>query len=222
MPPTLVHAALGALLAAALLEEAYSRRGLAVVTLAAAVPDLDAPLSVVVPAAHGAVLHTLLVPLALALAVRWDVRREGSWLRGRYGSAGVRVAWVAVLAYALAGTGLDLLNLGAANPVWPLDTMFYSVVGKVEFTTTEGFVQTFYTYAPDGKYTHYVGQRGRPPAFCNPSAWAPRCGGDGSGAERVSPIFQGGWQVLVVLASVVMVAGRDWLARRAPGRGGER
>jgi hypothetical protein len=219
MPPTLVHAALGGLLAAALLDRAFSRRGAAVVVAAAAAPDLDAPLALLLPGAHGAVLHTFLLPLGAALLLRYDTRREASWLHGRYGAAGVRVAWVALLAYALAGTGLDLLNLDAANPIWPVDTMYYSVVGKVEYTTTEGFVQTYYSYDPDARWRHYVGQRGRPPNFCKPSLWKPACGADDpASATRVTEIVQSGWQLLLVFASPVVLFARA----RLVGPGGDR
>ena len=218
MPPTLVHAALGGLLAAALLDRAFSWRGAAVVVAAAAAPDLDAPLALLLPGAHGAVLHTLLIPATGAVLLYYDTRRPDSWLGRRHGLAGVRVAWVAVLAYALAGTGLDLLNVDAANPVWPVDTMFYSFVGKVEYTTTQGFVQTYYSYDPDGRWTHYVGQRGRPPNFCKPSLWKPSCGADGGTATRVTEIVQSGWQLLLVAASPVVLFARGRLEReRASG-----
>jgi len=222
MPPTLVHAALGGLLAAALLDRAFSWRGAAVVVAAAAAPDLDAPLSLLLPGAHGAVLHTLLLPAVGALLLYYDTRRPGSWLRRRYGLAGVRVAWVALLAYALAGTGLDLLNLDAANPIWPVDTMYYSFVGKVEYTTTQGFVQTYYRYDPEGRWAHYVGQRGRPPNFCRPSFWKPACGADGSGAAtRSSEVVQSGWQLLLVAASPVVLFVRARLERKGAA-GGDR
>ena len=216
MPPTLVHAALGGLLAAALLDRAFSARGVAVVVGAAAFPDLDALLALPFPGAHGALLHTLLLPLAAAALLCYDARREESWLRGRYGPAGVRIAWVAVLAYALAGTGLDLLNLDAANPIWPVDTMFYSFVGKAEYTTTGGFVQTFYVHDPDGRWIHYVGQRGRFPAFCKPSLWDPACGeGKAGSAPRTTEIVQSGWQLLLVTASpAVLLARSRWGVRR--------
>jgi hypothetical protein len=221
MPPTLVHAALGGLLAAALLDRAFSRRGVAVVVAAAAAPDLDAPLSLLLPSAHGAVLHTFLIPLGGALLLYYDTRRADSWLRGRYGLAGVRVAWVAVLAYALAGTGLDLLNLDAANPVWPVDTMYYSFVGKAEYTTTQGFVQTYYRYDPDGRWTHYVGQRGRPPNFCKPSLWKPTCGADGGTTPRATEFVQSGWQLLLVAASPAVLFARARLERETMA-GGDR
>jgi len=212
MPPTLVHAALGGLLAAALLDRAFSRRGAAVVIAAAAFPDLDAPLSFLLPGAHGAVLHTLLLPAGAAVLLYYDTRHGDSWLRGRYGVGGVRVAWVALLAAALAGTGLDLFNLDAANPIWPVDAMFYSLVGKVEYSTTEGLVQTYYTYDPEGRWTHYVGQRGRFPGFCKPSVWKPTCG-DGSGSPaRVSELVQSGWQLLLVTSAPVVLFARGRLA----------
>jgi hypothetical protein len=212
MPPTLVHAALGGLLAAALLDRAFSARAVAVVVGAAALPDLDAPLALLLPGAHGALLHTLLIPAGVATLLYHDARREDPWLSGRYGPTGVRIAWVAVLAYALAGTGLDLLNLDAANPVWPVDTMYYSFVGKVAYTTTEGFVQTFYTYDPDARWTHYVGQRGRYPYFCKPSLWRPACGDAGTGSPpRTAAIVQSGWQLLLVAATPAVLLVRDRL-----------
>jgi hypothetical protein len=212
MPPTLVHAALGGLLAAALLDRAFSRRGAAVVVAAAVFPDLDAPISLLLPGAHGAVLHTLLLPAGLVAIVYYDTQRADSWLRDRYGWRGVRVAWVALLAYALAGTGLDLLNLDAANPIWPVDTMFYSFVGKIEYTTTRGFVQTYYAYDPAARFVHYVGQRGRPPYFCKPSVWKPTCGDRGT-TTRASAFVQSGWQLLVVASSAVVLVVRDRLER---------
>jgi hypothetical protein len=216
MPPTLVHAALGGLLAAALLDRAFSRRGAAVVVAAAVFPDLDAPLSLVVPGAHGAALHTLLLPAGAAVLLYYDTRRADPWVRGRFGAAGVRVAWVALLAYALAGTGLDLLNLDAANPVWPVDTMHYSFVGRVAYTTTDGFVQSYYTYDPGGRWTHYVGQRGRPPTYCNPSLWVPACG-TGS-APRATEFVQSGWQFLLVATGAVVLFARARLVGNGGGR----
>lgn len=225
MPPTLVHAAIGAMLGAALLEGAYSRRALAVVTLAAAVPDLDAPLSLLVPGLHGAALHTLFLPLGLAGLLYYDARRDRPWLVARYGVNALRVGAVALLAWVVAGTGLDLLNVAAANPIWPLHGLFYSITGKLEYTTTQGVVQTFYNHSPDGLYTHYVGQRTGD--FCNPNAWNPTCiATPGGGVERIVPVVQGGWQVLMVGAGAAVAVGRDRVARGEVGRmetgGGDR
>jgi hypothetical protein len=223
MPPTLVHAAFGVMLGTALLESAYSRRALAVVGFVAAFPDLDALLSVLVPGVHGAAFHTVLWPLVLGGLLYHDARRDEPWLVARFGPHAVRVAAVALLAWALAGTGPDLFNLAAANPIWPLDSVFYSVTGKLEYTTRQGVVQTFYNYSPDGMYTHFVGQRAR--SFCNPNAWNPTCAPNPPGdVERISPLIQGGWQLLIVVAGVAVVAGRERVARadQKRSRGGER
>jgi hypothetical protein len=90
--------------------------------------------------------------------------------------------------------------------------MFYNLVGRAEYTTAEGFVQTFYRYNPSGRFTHYVGQRGRPPGYCNPSAWGDVCD-TGTGGERVVPLLQSGWQTALVLSAVAVTAGRDHVER---------
>jgi hypothetical protein len=220
MPPTLVHVAVGVFLGASLLEGAYSRRAMLIVAGAAALPDLDAPLSILVPGLHGAALHTLLWPLGLGGLLWYDLRREQPWLVGRLGRTAPRVAGVALAAWTLAATGLDFLNLAAANPIWPVDWAFYSFVGKLEYTTTRGWVQTFYVYDPSGYWTHYVGQRS--PDFCNPNAWNPTCvATPGGGVERNVPVIQGGWQVLMVLAGAVVAVGRDRVAgENRQGQGG--
>lgn len=80
MAPTLVVAAVGALLAAALLGPAFDRRSLAVVVAAAVVPSLDAVLALALDGATNAALHTLVVPglAALALYVDTELRGERS------------------------------------------------------------------------------------------------------------------------------------------------
>ena len=86
MAPTLVTAAFGALLAAALLGAAFDRRSVAVVVAAAVLPDADAAASLVVPGATNALLHTVWIPLVAGGVLYWDTtRREESRLRARYG-----------------------------------------------------------------------------------------------------------------------------------------
>jgi hypothetical protein len=95
--------------------------------------------------------------------------------------------------------------------------MYYSLTGKLEFTTTKGVVQTFYNYSPSGTYTHYVGQRGTVPAFCNTNAWNPTCTTPvTTDVERILPVFQGGWQVVVVGAGMLVTVIRDHVASRQP------
>jgi hypothetical protein len=208
---TLVSVALGGLLAAALLGPAFDRRSVAVVCAAAALPDLDALAGLLAPGLANALLHTLLLP-ALAGALLWyDLRgRPSSWLRDRSGARGVRIAWVALLSLALAGIGLDLLNVEGVAPLFPLSNARYGVVGSLAFSTTEGIVQTYLTVNLDGGPLVAVGMA-RPPR----PVYDPATG-------RVAlPLVEGGWQLVVALAGAATLAGRGWLARRRAGTPGE-
>lgn len=204
MPPTAVHVALAGLLAAALLGFALSGRAVAVVLVAGAFPDLDAVAAVFVEGLHGALLHTLLVPGALALLVYYDtrVRADGSLLRDRFGPAGVRTAWVALAAYVFAGIGLDLFNVDGANPLYPLHDQFYSLVGKMELNNRQGFVQTFVTVNlwGQGPLVAIDGRGSTAEVFVH-SPWNPVPGPDPPDAERAVRLAEAGWQLLLELAA---------------------
>jgi hypothetical protein len=204
MPSTLVHLALGALIAAALLEDAFGPRALAVVLAAVALPDLDTFVGIVLPGTHRAALHTILVPLLAAAAIAYDLRRENSWLRAR-GERTVRIAWVAVLAYVVAGIGPDLFFNGV-NILYPLHDRFYELNGRVFVSNQRGLVQTFWeaTESTGGTTgnTHY--RTGVDVAR----------GEDPANAERVFPIATSGLQMLLLLAATVVTGVRLWLDRR--------
>ncbi|PSP97140.1 hypothetical protein BRC89_12085 [Halobacteriales archaeon QS_4_70_19] len=213
MPPTVVHAALGVVLAAAVLGPAFDRRAGVVALLAGAAPDLDAAIGLLavpgglpVPeSTHGAVLHTLLLPGLAALALYVDGRRDRR-LADRLGPEDLRLAWVAVLVYAVAGIGLDLLNVATANPLWPLHDVFFAVVGQVMFTNQELFVQTYVGVGERG-YAIYLGQQGGTADFFVPSPLNPVRGPDGN-SERVVDVVESGWQLLVLASAPVV----GWLA----------
>ena len=151
MAPTLVTAAFGALLAAALLGAAFDRRSVAVVVAAAVLPDADAAASLVVPGATNALLHTVWIPLVAGGVLYWDTtRREESRLRARYGWRGVRVAWVSLAAFAVVGIGSDLFGLAGANLLYPVDDAYYVVDGRLLFSTQDGIVQTFVAAGANG------------------------------------------------------------------------
>lgn len=209
MPSTVVHLAIAAILAAALLGHHFDRRSLAVVLAATAVPDLDTFLGMAIQGTHRAALHTLLVPLALASLVLWDTRyRERSFLR-RYDDRGVLVAWVAVAAYAFAGIGPDLFFNGV-NPLYPVVDRFVELNGQVYLSNREGLVQTVWTFEEDAtpmmgttETTHY--RTGVDPAR----------GSDPADAERLFPVAMNGLQLLLVLTALVVTPVRLWLAERA-------
>jgi hypothetical protein len=204
MPSTLVHLALGALIAAALLEDAFGPRTLGVVLAATAVPDLDTFVGIALPGTHRAALHTVLIPVLAAGAIAYDCRREESWLRAR-GPAAVRVAWVAVLAYAVAGIGPDLFFNGV-NVFYPLHDQFYALDGEVLYSDQRGFVQTLWesqeSTGGTTTDTHYA------------TGVDPVRGEDPGDAERVFPVARGGLQVLLVCAGTAVTGARLWLNRR--------
>jgi hypothetical protein len=203
VPSTVVHIALGWLIAAALLDR-LDGRALLVVTVAVIVPDLDAFLGILVPGTHRAMLHTLLIPgiaaSGLALDTRW---RERSWMRERLSAADVQLAWVAILVVAVAAIGLDLVT-GGANPFYPLHDQFYRVNGKVLLSTQRGLVQTFLEIAPEG--TVEAKNLGSTKEVHVSSGVDPTRGQEPANVDRVFPIVRSGWQLLLVVSSLIVVA----------------
>ena len=193
MPPTLVSVAVGVLLGVALLGAAFDRRSLAVVAVAAALPDADVFVSLLLPGATNAVLHTAFVPAVAALLVYYDTtHREASWLRSQYGWRGVRTAWVALAAFLVAGIGMDLFSSEGVALFYPLSDRYYAIVGKFVLSTQEGIVQTYLTLgdgwlgvaSPGTTETHHV------------ASWLDP--GDG---ERRLQVVETGWQAVVVLTA---------------------
>ncbi|MFW6321095.1 MAG: metal-dependent hydrolase [Halohasta sp.] len=192
MPPTLVSLAVGVLLGSALLGAAFDRRSLAVVALAAVFPDLDPLLSLGIPGATNALFHTALIPAIAAAVLYADTHRETSWLRARYGWYGIRVAWVAVAVYAVAGIGVDLFSTESVALLYPLSDRYYAVVGKFVLSTQEGIVQTYIEFgdgwltlsSPGTTESHHV------TSWLNP--------GD---EERRLRLVDSGWEAVVVLTA---------------------
>lgn len=197
MPPTLVTIAVGVLLGVGLLGAAFDHRSLAVVAFASALPDLDAIVSLAVPGSTNAVFHTIFIPAVAAGLLYYDTeRRDTSWLRSRYGWYGVRVAWVAVAAYTVAGIGLDLFSADSVALIYPLSDRYYAIIGRFVISTQEGIIQTYIEFGdgwleiatPGTTATHHVD------SWLNP--------GDG---ERRLRLIESGWQAVVVLTALAAV-----------------
>ncbi len=212
MPPTLVTVAVGVLLGVALLGPAFDRRSLALVAVVAALPDLDAVLGLWLDGATNAALHTAFIPAVAAGLLYWDTHREPSWLRSRYGWYGVRVAWVAVAVYAVAGIGLDLFNVASAAVLYPVSDRYFSVVGKLVLSTQEGVVQSYVAFG-DGWLAHLT--RGRTGSR-HVATWVdPTAGPDSPGdAARRVRLVDAGWQLVVVATAAAAVPARALVARR--------
>lgn len=211
MPSTVVHCALAGLLAASLLGPAFSRRSVAAVLGATVVPDLDVFGGFFLPGTHRALLHTFLIPVALAALVYYDTRLRGrSRLGERWGAAGVRAAWVCLVAYAVAGIGLDLF-VGGANPLYPVHDQFYRLNGGIEYSTQRGWVQTFVEVGDGGLDAGGVGTTDEVHVS---SGVDPTRGAEPERVDRVFPIVRSGWQLLLLVTSLIALAGRALDARR--------
>lgn len=216
MPSTVVHVAFGLLLAAGVLGSRFDRRAMVVVAAAAAFPDLDAFTSLLVEASHRAMLHSLLVPGLLAALLYYDTRvRERSWLRARWADRGVHVGWAALLAYVVAGIGLDAFTPLGVNPLYPVVDQFVTVNGKLGYSTAEGLVQTFVEVGGDagdggggGASGVDVGQRGSTAEVHVGSGVDPQRGAEPAGVKRVFPVAYRGWQLTLLLTAVAVVAVR--------------
>jgi hypothetical protein len=196
MVATTTHMAFAGLLAAALLGSAYDWRAVAVVLVVAALPDLDSFIALVSVAGHRTVLHTLVVPAVVGLGIWADTSlRSDSLLRRRWGHRGVRVAWVSVVVYAVAGIGLDLVS-GGVNPLYPLHDQFYAIDGKVELSDQRGIVQTF--VETDGGGIPEPESRGTSQTFNYSTGVDPDPSGTETNPERIFPVVRSGWELLLV------------------------
>lgn len=208
MPSTVVHVALGCLLAAALLTEYFDARAVAVVAAIVIFPDLDVFVGMVIPGTHRAAFHTLLVPLGLGVALSYDTRiRDQSWVRGRWGEWGTRVAWVALVAYVVAAIGPDLFVNGV-NLLYPIHDQFYDFSGRLYYSSQDGLVQTMVEW-------HKPEQTVQTTANTHYSTGVdPKRGSEPKQVERIFPIAWTGLRFLLVVSGYGIVAWRLWENRQ--------
>ncbi|ELZ28326.1 hypothetical protein [Halorubrum distributum] len=217
MAPPLVSAAVGALLAAALLGDAFDRRSVAVVVAAALFPGLDAAASLVVPGATNALFHAVWAPLFAGGLLYWDTtHRAESALRARGGRRAVRVAWVALASLVVAGIGSALFAGEGAVLLYPFEEARYAVRGRLAYSTQEGVVQTFVALGADGP--GLLPLESVDAATAEPvDSWINPDGRPGidPGVDRRFYFVENGWQLVVVAAAAAT------LAVRFRGRGGD-
>ncbi len=205
MAGTVVHMAFAGLLAAALLGTAFDWRAVAVVVGATALADVDAFIALVWTAGHRAVLHNFVLPAVAAGLLYVDARRESRSLVRRYwGSYGVRVAGVAIFAYAASAVTLDFVS-GTINPLWPLHDQYYALDGKLVLSDQRGIVQTFVEMGKDGAPApEGVGSTSEVELSTGVN---PDPSGTETNPERIFPVARSGWQlVLLVVGTVVTLA----------------
>ncbi|MHC3437293.1 metal-dependent hydrolase [Natrialbaceae archaeon A-gly3] len=204
MAPTLVNVAVGALLGVALLGAAFDRRSIAVVSLAAAVPDLDAAVALLVPGVTNAAFHSLFVPLAIGTVLYWDTELRGrSWLRERHGWYGVRVTWVALASFVVAGIALDFFTSAGVALLYPLVDRYYVGSGRLVLSSQEGVVQTYFDLgegwlaleSPGTTDSYHV------ETWVNPMPEAE----NPADADRRVRLVDSGWQLVVAITAVAAV-----------------
>lgn len=217
MPSTVVQAAFALVLAAALLGNAYDRRALAAVLAIVALPELDTVAGLYVDGAHRALLHNLVLPVALAGLLYYDTHvRETSRIRRRWGARGVRIAWVGLFVHLFAHVLFDYAHLEGINPFYPLVDRFYRLEGELYLSTTDGLVQTFAEVADDPGTAASVdaGATGTTADVHVANPVEPEAGGQRGGSEpgapveRNFPIAVWGWQLYVVLAGLFVLVAR--------------
>jgi hypothetical protein len=203
MPSTLVHVAMGALFGAALLGSDFDRRAAAAVAAAAALPDLDVAVEPFLSGAHRSLGHTFLLPVALGAFVLWDTRyRRSSWLRTRFGGRGVRVAWASLFALVGAGIVPDL-TVGGVNAFYPLHDAFYTLDGRVLYSTDRGFVQTLVDLSPPESKPQRTTDN-----FAFRTVLDARPAAETKNPERIFPVAMTGYRFGVLVLSTVVVAAR--------------
>lgn len=227
MPSTVVHVAFGLLVAAAVLGPYLDRRALLVVAAAVVAVDLDAATSLVLESTHRALFHTALVPLFAAVYLYAETRlSERSLVRERYGDRGVRVAWATIAAVVVSAIGLDMTNPNGVNLLYPLHDQFYAFDGAANVSTRAGPQQSFVefrTATPEpsggggsGSTRVDVGAQGSTDDYRVGSGVNPDEGAESPDTRRVFPVVFRGWQLLLVLGSVVGLAARFRLAPDGP------
>lgn len=215
MPSTVVHLALAGLVAAALLGDAFDRRSLLVVFGVTALPDLDAFLALVTTVGHRAALHTLVIPVLAGLVLLWDLRwRDRSFVRGRWGSRGVRVACVALFCYAFVAIGLDFAS-GVVNPLWPIHDQYYEVQGAFELSSQHGIVQTFVDLGANGTEAE-TRAAGPSDEVALSTGVNPEPYGEGP-ADHVVPVVRSTWELVLLLVGTTVTAARFFVDGSAAG-----
>jgi len=209
MASTVVHLAFAGLLAAALLGPYFDRRAVLVVFAATAVPDLDSFIALFSTVGHREALHTFVVPILVGVAWFADTRlREESFVRERWGQWGVAVGWMAVVAYAVAGIGLDFVGAGV-NPLWPVHDQAYALNGKIELSDQRGVVQTFVDFSPEeGGAPAPSRSLGNSSEIEMSTGVNPDPSGTERDPERIFPVVRSGWQLLVLAVGTVVTGVR--------------
>lgn len=201
--------ALAGMVAAALLGSAFNRKSVLLIMGIIIAIDLDSFIDLVAPYGHRAGFHNLVLPFVAGIVVFADVYvREDSYILGRWGMRGFRIAWVTILCYAVAGVLLDLTD-GVVNLLWPIHDQFYTLDGQIELSDQRGIVQTFIDFSsgeatPESVRTTQDTQVTTGVAPGEPDA-------PDENPERVFPVIGATWELVVFLTGTFVTGARLYL-----------
>jgi hypothetical protein len=121
------------------------------------------------------------------------------------------VAWVAIAAYAVAGIGLDLLNVESAAVLYPISNRYYAIVGHLVVSSQEGIVQSYVGF---GNGWFEVATRGTT-ATHHVVSWINPTPGTGNPADAVRRVrfVDSSWQLVLVMTAIAAVPARRLIAR---------
>ena len=121
----------------------------------------------------------------------------------------MRLAWVSLAAMVFGGILPDLFTNGV-NAFYPAVDAFYTVDGKLLLSDQRGLVQTFVEVQPPAQAEPRPTTR----TLHYSTPVDPSPGSEPENVERVAPVFQAGWELMLVLVSGLVVAFRLWDAGR--------
>ncbi|MFW6004440.1 MAG: metal-dependent hydrolase [Halodesulfurarchaeum sp.] len=204
MPSTLVHVAIGGVVAAALLRGEFGWWSLGIVLVFAALPDLDSFIGLVLPGAHRSLLHTLLFPLILGVLLLLDGYRSRSVLRERFGPDARRVAGIGIVALLFGGIAPDLVTNGV-NVLYPLQDAFVRINGELLFSNQRGVVQTVVSLGEAEAGGTAVGST---ETLHYSTGVDPTAGKEPAAVGRVFPVLGSGMELLLVGLSGTLLGAR--------------
>jgi len=222
MPSLAVHYAVTGLFAATLLGAAFDKRSLALSLVVVTLPDADAFIALYSSVGHRAATTNLVIPTLLAVGLALDLYvRDESYVRDRWGSYGVRLAWFCVFVYAVGHVLFDAVVTGGANLLWPLHDEFFVLQGDLELSSQRGVVQTFIEWeergGTNGGVAASVDSYGNTSSVQMSTAVNPGSNGaDGGTPERIFPVARGGWQLYLLVVGTLVTAARLGIGHDLP------
>lgn len=197
MPSTVIHLSLAFIIACVLIpNDRFTVRSLLVVSIPVIFLDTDAFFYVVEEGLHRALFHNIIIPTVIVLIFFYDMFiRDESYIGERFNNttATILIA-TSYTAVVIAGLSLDFADTGI-NLFWPIHDQFYTLEGKFVLSSEDGIVQTFSEFSSGESASTTDSVVYNTPI--NPSS--------PSESDRVYPIAYKSWQLVLMIASVVLV-----------------